>query len=86
MFRKRKKPQEELPERVDVTIKMRVPYVAGYQRVLNEMVSEYIVWIAENIGEYVTWIQSYDMSTTIVTYRFTFYTEDDAAAFKLRWI
>ena len=58
----------------------------SYMDIIDEFHNEYQTWITDNFGYEARYEHSYTMIEGKVYFVFEFKTEEDAMAFKLRWL
>ena len=69
-----------------VTVKSEVQFDREYHEKIAEAYKSYSDWLIENIGHEVPYEQSYISYESTVYFKFEFENEEDAMAFKLRWL
>ncbi len=71
---------------LEVVVKNKVAFDRGYEEKIDEAYQVYKVWIDENLGYEVPHRHSYVSYERTTYFQFKFANEEDAMAFKLRWL
>ncbi len=70
----------------EVIVKQEVQFDLSYEEKIDEAYKVYKNWLIENLGCEVPHRQSYVSYESTVYFQFKFDKEEDAMAFKLRWL